>query len=198
MVVPLPYTFQNYVIYAAASCASEDVYEQQSLMAKAQEALGREIDKLVEQGQRMPTYRTGFPRRRYHDWATDLSPVITNPPTLPPPSIVTTLTDICQDPWGNIQTEQIGGAMQEGITNLVQDQDYIDITFPNPIVDLLGTPTSAWEPTELQVTYPTDPPPEKINAMILVAKTPTGFRLYLNSGPPNGNFTLNWKVVLRL
>jgi hypothetical protein len=82
------------VIYGAASCASEDVADKQMLEAKAEEAIGREIDKLTEQGQRPPRYTIGFNRRRrWWEWLPDQALG-----ALAPPANVTTLTDVCKDP----------------------------------------------------------------------------------------------------
>ncbi len=188
MVVPMPYTLQLYAIYAAASCASEDVYQQQQLMAKAEQALGREVDKLIEQGQRLPTYRLGFHRYRHRsEWAEQTCSTTSTP--------VTTLTDVCQDPWGNVSAQQIVSSIQAGVTAIPQGQDYVDLTFSTAITDSAGNPTGNWEPLELFVEYPTDPPPEKITPWTIVAKTSVGGRIYLNSAPTDGNFNLRWKVA---
>ncbi len=192
MVVPLPYTLQLFAIYAAASCASEDIVEQQNLMGKAQECLGREIDKLIEQGQRFPTYRTGFARKRHFgEWAV-IDPTIGDDS---PSSVVTTLTDICQDPWGNVAMQDIDTLVQAAVTAIPSGQDYVDITFSQGMVDSAGNPTSNWEFLELTVEYPTDPPPGKIAPDVVTNKLTTGGRVYLTAATPDGSYTLRWKAL---
>src|ERR1019366_3150528 len=113
--VPLPTTIAQYVALMTAASAAEDRQAKADLKAEAEQSLIREIDKLTEQGQRMPRYKMGNGRRR-----TFYSPGRNCSVPWVCPSSVTTLTDVCEDS-GGVQTVQI---IQDINQPLVNGQGY--------------------------------------------------------------------------
>ena len=193
--IPMPYRLAQYVIYSAASCAAEEGEQQKFLMAKADECLSREIEKMIEEGQKFPTYRTGFRGRRWgwYDWdyeyvmqSTTLTPTGPTTPT-------TTITDVCQDIQGTPQEETMS-TVEGQVTPIPLGKDYVDVVFNVQKLDAAGNPTSAWNFLSLDVEYPTLTPPGKISIETVTAKTPTGFRVLFNSGPLDANYSLRWRV----
>ena len=86
----------------------------------------------------------------------------------------------------NVTDEIIG--VVNGITQLVEDQDYIDVAF--------GTeqPNEDWVMLEVSLFNITDSTPINVWPGVVTSKTATGFRLQLNGTPDSSNYYLSWSI----
>ena len=76
----------------------------------------------------------------------------------------------------------------QGITQLVNGQSYIDVVFGHIQTD------NTWIFVECSVLNTTDGDPLNIWPGIITAKLTTGFRLQLNGMPDSNNYFLNWAI----
>jgi hypothetical protein len=82
-----------------------------------------------------------------------------------------------------------GGASLSGITQLVNGQGYIDVTFAT------AQANAYWKFVEQEIVNTDDPAPLNIWPGILTSKTATGFRLQLNGTPDSNNYFLHWAIT---
>jgi hypothetical protein len=207
-----PAVFEDYVVAATyASCLKEtnqapEAADQQQMRImwardaeqEAEDKLVEEIDKLRAMGQHYH-YQTW--RRASYSMGRGYCAGVCFDPTaggiLEPP--VTTLKQICETDPTAYQPPPVdpgeppgGGPGIEiinGVTQLVEGQAYIDVTF------LVPQDNTNWIFVECHVVNTTDPTPLNIWPGILTNKTATGFRIQLNGTPDSANYYLHWAVT---
>lgn len=78
---------------------------------------------------------------------------------------------------------------QQGLTNMVNGQDYVAVTFPAP------QPDNDWVFLACEVEHITDPVvPFMIFTWTVSVHLTTGFRIELSGAPDDGNYKLRWRV----
>lgn len=75
---------------------------------------------------------------------------------------------------------------ETGTASLNATDDFVDVVFGTVRGFLNYYP-------ELQILYPTDPPPEKLWVTTIV-RSLTGFRVYFNTTPPDTLYTMRWEA----
>ena len=177
--LPMPYSLAEFVKYAVAADACDDLSNTQLWRGYSEDALIRQINTLGEQGQtyfykprKMCGYLSFAPLGALGPWGTDISN--------------TTLTS-ANDPYA-VEGDTM---MNDGLTQIISGQAYVD-------VDLTGTWTggAAYSFDELVVKNTVDAPPLNIFPTIMVDQRADGFRVLLNSAPDNNNYFLKWRIVL--
>lgn len=94
--------------------------------------------------------------------------------------------------WTLVSTGTTGGggaAPYSGTTQLVNGQNYLDVTFGT------ARPDANWIFLELGIVNTTDASPLNIWPGILTSKTATGFRLQLSAAPDSNNYYLHWAIT---
>jgi hypothetical protein len=86
-------------------------------------------------------------------------------------------------------TATVATITENGLTNLVQGQGYIDVPFTVQKAD------TTWRLVEANVFNTVDVAPLNIFPTLVTNKTVTGFRQQLDAAPDSGNYKLQWGVT---
>jgi hypothetical protein len=187
--VPMPYILTQYVVYRVAARLAPDKDKKQELYALADEALDQEITSLYAQGIRFPRYSlarpggSAWPFGLSASWYLGCGYVST--------SEVTTLTDTCEDSFGEATIVTPKPGDEGGLSAIPIAQDYVDLVFASA-----KSGPNAWEFTELTVESTEADPNllEKIFPTTVAQRTAAGCRVWLNAGPTNNKCSLRWRV----
>lgn len=177
----MPYLLAEYVKYAVAMDAADDLQNTAVFQRFADDALEREAFKLSEQGQSF-FYNRGCkcgywsvaPAGAWNTsgpWGTDSS--------------TTTLTDT-DDPFA----EEGETMLDDGLTLINSGESFVDVNFTS------WTGGPAYSFLELLVKNEIDAPPLLLFPTTLVDQRADGFRILLNSAPDNNNYYLKWRIAL--
>jgi hypothetical protein len=180
--VPVPSALTAFVTNAVASDLIDDLATAQKYYGQAQAALVRRYDSLRAQGEGK-SYRL-YPRRRALAgcWCDSLLWCPTDGTEL------TTLTDIWQDEGGSVVSPIPGPATESGLADLVNEQDYIDLTFED-------RGSTSWR-LEGAIENDTDEEDtlEKLWITTITLRTSSSCRVWLNSAPTSENYKLRYEV----
>ncbi len=172
----MPYVLAEFVKYAVAADAIDDLQSMSVLRADADRALEREAGKLAKQGQvfhysrgRCCGYWSVAPMGA--PWGTDGS--------------TTTLTD-GDDPFA----EEGDTMLDSGLQQINNGESFAQVNFAS----WAGGP--AYSFLELEVRNTVDAPPMNIFPTTIVQQNEDGFRVFLNSAPDNNNYFLKWRIAL--
>jgi hypothetical protein len=171
--MPMPYFLANYLQYAVAGDAADDLTTSQLYRAEAENALQCCADRLLEQGQKV-----------FYKWPGTCYYLSFMPLGASVPSGPTTLTDQ-DDPYA-VQGEIM---LDSGITVIPNGQQFVDVTFA------VVFPTDQYSFDELTVENEIDNPPLGIYVTTIAQQDPTGFRAMVNAPPDNNNYKLRWRVT---
>ena len=108
---------------------------------------------------------------------------------------MSTLSEVSQGNIGWVfppqpQTEVVEQALGviSGFTQLIQDQDYVDVAFSS------DQPTSNWTSLGMVIVNTLDSSVINVWPGVISSKTASGFRLQLNGLPDSGNYYLRWSI----
>lgn len=100
----------------------------------------------------------------------------------------TTTTIEILDPIGT-EVEPTGSRpLEDGLTPLIQGQQYLDITFSDPHTD--------YNIDELHVENTVDNPPLLFPSPMVVYRDENGFRVLFNSSPDSEFYLLRWRITI--
>ena len=177
--IPMPYILAEFVKYAVAADASDDLNSTQLWRAYAEEAMMQQINRLGEQGQtyhyrppRLCGYWSYAPLGATGPWGTDAT--------------TSTLTS-ANDPYA----EEAETMFNDGLTQIISGQTFVDVDLSES-----WTGGAAYSFDELVVKNTVDEPPLLIFPTLVVDQRADGFRLLLNSAPDSNNYFLKWRIAL--